>query len=110
MGIDCSIKFNFYLNLFCLLLGTKAITNRKIFAQHLRHIYETNFIQSITFWSSIYDILNEMHSPCLRLELLQYVFGLDNRYSIAHLRRSVELAMTCMSVSVYIQQDGEQNH
>ena len=29
-----------------------------------------------------------MNSPCLRLELLQYVLGFDNRYSIAHLKRA----------------------
>lgn len=62
-----------------------------------------------------------MHSPCLRLELLQYILGLDNRYSgtnalplcacitiklihpsflsVAHVKRSVELAATCLNIS-----------
>jgi hypothetical protein len=30
---------------------------------------------------------------------LQYILGLDNRYSVAHLARSVELAGTCLSIS-----------
>ena len=40
-----------------------------------------------------------MRSPCLRLELLQYILGLDNRYSVAHVQRSVELAATCLNMS-----------
>ena len=45
-------------------------------------------------------MLNKMHAPCLRLELLQYVLGLDNRYSVAHVQRSVELAATCLDISL----------
>jgi len=32
-------------------------------------------------------------------ELLQFILGLDNRYSVAHVARSVELAATCLNIS-----------
>ena len=63
-------------------------------------ISETNF-ESITFLKSIHDMVSTMHSPCLRLELLQFILGLDNRYSVAHVARSVELAATCLNISAY---------
>jgi hypothetical protein len=55
--------------------------------------------ESVCFLRSIYDIVSQMHSPCLRLELLQYILGLDNRYSVAHVARIIELAASCLSIS-----------
>jgi len=82
----------------------KAISNRKKFAQQLHQavpsIEHTDF-NTMRFLLAIDDITNRMNSPCLRLELLQYVLGLDNRYSIAHLKRAVELAATCLNISAY---------
>lgn len=80
-------------------VSNKAINNRKRFAEQLKHsVAQTNF-ESIEFLKEIHAILGTMHSPCLRLELLQFILGLDNRYSVAHVARSVELAATCLNIS-----------
>lgn len=84
---------------FMAFVSNKAISNRKNFAQQLRQSVEQTDFNNMRFLAAIYEITNRMHSPCLRLELLQYALGLDNRYSIAHVRRAVELAATCLSIS-----------
>lgn len=84
---------------FMAFVSNKAITNRKNFAKHLREVAGQTDFSDVRFLTSLYDIVQKMHSPCLRLELLQYVLGLDNRYSIAHVKRCIELAATCMSIS-----------
>ena len=82
-------------------VSSKAINNRKRFVEQLRQsVAATNF-ESISFLKSIYDMVSSMNSPCLRLELLQFILGLDNRYSVAHVARSVELAATCLNISAY---------
>ena len=82
-------------------VSNKAIHNRRHFVNQLKEsVAETNF-ESITFLKSIHDMVSTMHSPCLRLELLQFILGLDNRYSVAHVARSVELAATCLNISAY---------
>lgn len=80
-------------------VSNKAISNRKGFAKKLRAAIEATDFESVRFLQALYEIVTQMHSPCLRLELLQYVLGLDNRYSVAHVARSIELAATCLSVS-----------
>lgn len=84
---------------FMAFVGKKSITNRTKFAQQLREAVKQTDFSDVRFLRSIYDVVQRMHSPCLRLELLQYVLGLDNRYSIAHVMRSIELAATCLSIS-----------
>jgi hypothetical protein len=79
-------------------VSNKAISNRKGFAKKLRKAIEDTDFESVHFLDEIYAIVSQMHSPCLRLELLQYVLGLDNRYSVAHVARSVELAAQCLSM------------
>jgi len=88
-------------------ISNKAIVNRKKFADQL----ETATQQGL-FLETIHQAVSAMHSPCLRLELLQYILGLDNRYSIAHVTRSVELASTCLdiSTSATIQQQEQQDN
>lgn len=80
-------------------VSNKAITNRKNFAKQLREAIKQTDFSDVNFLRAIYEVVQRMHSPCLRLELLQYVLGLDNRYSIAHVKRSIELAATCLSIS-----------
>jgi hypothetical protein len=80
-------------------LSNKAVDNRKKFARELRNAAEVTSFDSLRFLKAIHSMLQAMNSPCLRLELLQYILGLDNRYSIAHVSRSVELAATCLSLS-----------
>ena len=82
----------------------KAVSNRKLFATKLRETVETTDFQGVGFLQAIHNMLNKMNRPCLRLELLQYILGLDNRYSVAHVGRSVELAATCLSISATEQQ------
>lgn len=84
---------------FMAFVSNKAISNRKNFATQLRRAVEQTDFNDMRFLTAIYEIVNKMHSPCLRLELLQYVLGLDNRYSVAHVKRAVELAATCLSIS-----------
>jgi hypothetical protein len=84
---------------FAAFVSNKAIANRQSFAKQLREAASATDFTNMQFLMGIDEILSRMHSPCLRLELLQYVLGLDNRYSVAHLARSVELAGTCLGIS-----------
>ena len=77
----------------------KAITNRKRFAEQLKAAIEHTDFSSIQFLRTINSILGSMHSPCLRLEILHFILGLDNRYSVSHVQKSIELAATCLSVA-----------
>mmetsp|Transcript_12501 Transcript_12501/g.18351 ORF Transcript_12501/g.18351 Transcript_12501/m.18351 type:complete len:744 (-) Transcript_12501:117-2348(-) len=83
---------------FMAFVSNKAITNRKQFARKLETAVSTGSFQGLEFLQAIHEIVSRMHSPCLRLELLQFVLGLDNRFSVAHLARSVELAISCLSM------------
>ena len=85
---------------FMAFVSNKAISNRKAFAQQLRHAVAQTDFSDIKFLRSIFEIVESMHSPCLRLELLQYVLGLDNRFSVIHVKQSIEIAATCMSISI----------
>lgn len=84
---------------FMAFVSNKAITNRKAFAQQLRAAASVTDFNDVRFLQAISEMVSKMRTPCLRLELLQYVLGLDNRYSIAHVARSVELAATCLGIS-----------
>jgi hypothetical protein len=80
-------------------VSKKAITNRKLFAQQLRQAASETGFTDTRFLRTLYDIVNSMHSPALRLELLQYILGFDNRFSVNHVKRNMELAATCMSIA-----------
>jgi hypothetical protein len=84
---------------FMAFVSNKAISNRKNFAIQLHQAVEQTDFNDMRFLMTIDEITNRMHSPCLRLELLQYVLGLDNRYSIDHVKRAIELAATCLNIS-----------
>uniref|UniRef100_A0A7S3L392 Uncharacterized protein n=1 Tax=Amphora coffeiformis TaxID=265554 RepID=A0A7S3L392_9STRA len=77
----------------------KSISNRRNFARNLREAMSATSFTDGRFLSAILTMIEGMNKPCLRLELLQYVLGLDNRYSIAHVARSVQLAATCLGIS-----------
>ena len=83
---------------FMAFVSNKAISNRKAFVSQLKQAARSTDFCDVRFLSALEAILSRMHSPCLRLELLQYVLGLDNRYSVAHVARSVELAKTCLGI------------
>ena len=83
---------------FMAFLSNKAVANRKAFVAQLKQATHSSDFCDVKFLSAILGILDRMHSPCLRLELLQYLLGLDNRYSVAHVARSVELAITCLGL------------
>ena len=74
---------------------TVTMTDRRNFAKALRSAVEATSFTDGRFLLEISTMISHMSRPCLRLELLQYVLGLDNRFSIAHVSRSVELAATC---------------
>jgi hypothetical protein len=84
---------------FMAFVSNKAISNRKAFASQLRDAVSATDFTDVRFLRAILEMLSRMHSPCLRLELLQYALGLDNRYSVAHVARSVELAATCLGIA-----------
>jgi hypothetical protein len=84
---------------FMAFVSTKSIINRRNFAKSLREAAESTNFTDNRFLSAIATMIQGMNRPCLRLELLQYVLGLDNRYSTAHLLRSVELAATCLGIT-----------
>lgn len=84
---------------FMAFISNKAIANRKRFAEQLKNACAATDFDSLQFLQTIHSVLSQMNSPCLRLELLQYILGLDNRYSVAHVKRSVELAATCLNIS-----------
>lgn len=84
---------------FMAFVSNKAIVNRKAFAEKLKTAVTSTDFESVNFLEAIHQIVSKMHSPCLRLELLQFVLGLDNRFSVAHLARSVELAAACLSMT-----------
>ena len=84
---------------FMAFVSGKAISNRKKFAIQLHEAVEQTDFNDMRFLLAIDEITSRMHAPCLRLELLQYVLGLDNRDSIAHVKRAVELAATCLNFS-----------
>jgi len=86
---------------FMAFISNKAIDTRKKFAKELKDSVSNTKFESIDFLKSIHATLSKMNNPCLRLELLQFILGLDNRYSIAHVIRSVELAATCLNISAY---------
>ena len=84
-------------SLFTAFISHRAIKNREKFAHRVRKAVEDDCTVD-GFLRGIYDVLDGMKHPSLRLELLQYILGLDNRYSIANVRQSVQLAATCMSL------------
>lgn len=84
---------------FMAFVSNKAISNRKAFVAQLKQAAQSTNFSDASFIAAIEAVLSRMHSPCLRLELLQYVLGLDNRYSVAHVSRSVELAKTCLGIA-----------
>lgn len=90
---------------FMAFVSNKAISNRKAFASQLRDAVSATDFTDVRFLQAILEMLSRMHSPCLRLELLQYVLGLDNRYSVAHVARSVELAATCLGIAAASRED-----
>lgn len=89
---------------FMAFVSNKAITNRKGFSKKLQSALEAaqedadgaSEESNLCFLKRIQEIVNSLHAPCLRLEILQYVLGLDNRFSVDHIRHSMELAVTCM--------------
>lgn len=84
---------------FMAFVSNKAISNRKAFVSQLKQAVQSTDFSDARLIAAIEAVLSRMHSPCLRLELLQYVLGLDNRYSVAHVVRSVELAKTCLGIA-----------
>ena len=94
---------------FMAFVSNKAITNRKGFAQKLKAALEVeggsdsereSEKSHLQYLKRIQEIVNSLHAPCLRLEILQYILGLDNRFSVDHIRHSMELAVTCTALGL----------
>lgn len=46
----------------------KSVHNRKQFAEHLREAIDTTDFSCVRFLQVVYNILEHMNSPCMRLE------------------------------------------
>lgn len=58
----------------------KAITNRARFHDALLELEDCN--DALGCMSKLHDIVGELHHPCLRLEMLQHILGLGDRYDL----------------------------
>jgi hypothetical protein len=71
----------------------KAITNRAKFCRQLRRLAEAN--DGLSYVSVLYDLVSQLHRPCLRLHILQDVLGLDDRFS-----RDITYGVTCLAYDI----------
>eukprot|EP00667_Euglena_gracilis_P005369 EG_transcript_5404 len=78
-------------------IGGQAITNRTKFYDALRKLEDCDSFTHYLIELSV--IVSGLHHPCLRLDLLQFILGLDNRYSATILRETIDLALRCAIAS-----------
>lgn len=71
----------------------KAISNRQAFLQNLRELEKRATSNMEPYMRQVVTLIASMHSPCLRLQLLQFILGLDGRWSKQMLARSTCLAL-----------------
>ena len=65
--------------------------NRSTFYKALQRVDAcTGLLSSLIELS---QIVSALQHPCLRLDLLQYILGLDTRYSAQVLRKTVDFAL-----------------
>ena len=77
-------------------VSNKAISNRKAFAQQLRDAVENTDFSNVR-------LLTRFLAGCTPLfasrVVAVYILGLDNRYAVAHVVRSVALAAACLGIA-----------
>jgi hypothetical protein len=76
-------------------LSGKAISNRQTFLQNLRELEKRAKTNMEPYLRQVVTLIASMNSPCLRLQLLQFVLGLDGRWSKHMLARS-----SCMALDI----------
>ena len=85
-------------------LSGKAIKNRSQFLLALNELRElstrrSDGVHDITYLSKLQELVSKLNKPSLRLELLQYVLGLDQRYTKPVLLETATLALKCVQAS-----------
>eukprot|EP00415_Alexandrium_ostenfeldii_P001449 UN1449 len=58
----------------------RAIENRARFHDALLELEDCK--DALGCVSKLHDLVGELHHPCLRLEMLQHILGLDDRYDL----------------------------
>lgn len=74
-------------------VGNQAIVNRTKFYNSLQRL--ANCEGLLYYLIELSMIVSSLHHPCLRLDLLQYILGLDTRFTASCLRETVDLAVRC---------------
>ena len=74
-------------------LTNKAKTNRSVFLAQLEELRECARARNGEYMRKLHGIVSKLNRPSLRLDLLQYVLGLDRRYQRDVLVKTCELAL-----------------
>eukprot|EP00669_Euglena_mutabilis_P004824 TRINITY_DN16186_c0_g1_i1.p1 TRINITY_DN16186_c0_g1~~TRINITY_DN16186_c0_g1_i1.p1 ORF type:complete len:337 (+),score=118.95 TRINITY_DN16186_c0_g1_i1:64-1074(+) len=74
-------------------VGNQAVMNRTKFYDALLKLEKSHGVLHCLVQLSV--IVSGLHHPCLRLDLLQYILGLDTRYHAVCLRETIDLALRC---------------
>mmetsp|Transcript_170941 Transcript_170941/g.415393 ORF Transcript_170941/g.415393 Transcript_170941/m.415393 type:complete len:619 (+) Transcript_170941:62-1918(+) len=79
----------------------KAITNRTQFYNALLELKEYEESHDVLQgMGKLSSLVGELHHPCMRLEILQDILGLDDRYDLQTVSRVVSLALQVVSDAI----------
>jgi len=72
-------------------VGSEAVSKRLKFASALRSLTSpTHSLEEVLI--GLEEEVQKMNKPCLRLEVLQYALGLEGRFTLGMMRKSIGLA------------------
>jgi len=75
-------------------VGNHAVQNRSQFYRSLERLESCKGLPQYLVELSL--IMSTLKTPCLRLELLQYILGLDTRFSASVLRNTIDFSLKCI--------------
>eukprot|EP00440_Ansanella_granifera_P024336 gb/GFBE01026436.1/.p1 GENE.gb/GFBE01026436.1/~~gb/GFBE01026436.1/.p1 ORF type:complete len:450 (+),score=71.63 gb/GFBE01026436.1/:1-1350(+) len=76
-------------------LSGDAVSNRSSFLGGLKKLQHTR--SGEPYVRQLYDLVNSLHSPCLRFRVLREVLGLSERFS-----RSVVHGIVCLAYDIFV--------
>ena len=77
-------------------LGHKAIQNRRLFLEALQdQLAKASGVTS--FLMRLCSLVARLQHPCLRLQLLQYITGVDERFVVDLFKQTCEFAFQCVA-------------
>uniref|UniRef100_A0A7S1S4D9 Uncharacterized protein n=1 Tax=Alexandrium catenella TaxID=2925 RepID=A0A7S1S4D9_ALECA len=80
----------------------KAISNRKQFYQSLLELQQYEESHDVLHgMTKLYALVSSLHHPCMRLELLQQILGLDDRYNLEAVAGVASLALEVVSDALH---------